>query len=54
MTDAVEFLRAKSIPMVIFGPGDAALIHKPEESVRISEFLDCLHYYIALAINYLS
>jgi len=53
MTDAVSFLGAKPIPMVICGPGDTALIHQPEEYVRIPEYMDCIKYYIALAINYL-
>ena len=53
MTDAVSFLKAKRIPMVICGPGDTALIHQPDEHVRIPDVMDSVKYYIALAINYL-
>jgi succinyl-diaminopimelate desuccinylase len=53
MTDAVSFLKAKRIPMVICGPGDTALIHQPDEHVRIPDVIDSVKYYIALAINYL-
>ncbi|MBN1222927.1 MAG: M20 family metallopeptidase [Candidatus Aminicenantes bacterium] len=52
MTDAVSFLERKSIPMIICGPGDTTLIHKPEEHVYIPEYIDCIKYYIALAINF--
>jgi len=54
MTDAVSFLKEKSIPMIICGPGNTDLIHQPNEHVRIPEYLDCIKYYIALAINYLA
>jgi len=54
MTDAVSFLKAKAIPMIIFGPGEMSLIHQPEEHVSISQVCDAVKFYVALAINYLS
>jgi succinyl-diaminopimelate desuccinylase len=53
ITDAVSFLRSKSIPMIIFGPGDTSLIHKPDEHVSLSQVCDAVKFYVALAINYL-
>jgi len=53
MTDAVSFLKNKSIPMIIFGPGEMSLIHKADEHVSLSQVCDAVKFYIALAINYL-
>jgi succinyl-diaminopimelate desuccinylase len=53
MTDAVSFLKSRSIPMIIFGPGDTSLIHKPDEHVSLTQVCDAVKFYVALAINYL-
>jgi len=54
MTDAVSFLKNKSISMIIFGPGEMSLIHKPDEHVSLSQVCDAVKFYVALAINYLA
>jgi len=53
MTDAVSYLKNKKIPMIIFGPGDLSLIHKPDEHVAISQVIEAIKFYVALAINFL-
>lgn len=52
-TDGVSFEKEKYIPMIIYGPGDPSRSHKPNEYVEISQVIDSVKYYIALAINYL-
>ncbi|MGQ9646194.1 MAG: M20 family metallopeptidase [Thermodesulfobacteriota bacterium] len=39
-TDAVAFVPALKIPMIICGPGDARLAHQPDESVEASKLIE--------------
>jgi acetylornithine deacetylase/succinyl-diaminopimelate desuccinylase-like protein len=40
-TDARTFINEAHIPAVIFGPGDPAAAHTYDESIAISQVVDC-------------
>ncbi|MGG3639980.1 M20 family metallopeptidase [Bacillus gobiensis] len=53
-TDASVFtIKKKNTPILIFGPGDPALAHQPNEWVDTRKYMEAIRYYIALAVNYL-
>lgn len=39
-SDASIFLKNRSIPVILFGPGESAEAHKPNESVRLESYFD--------------
>jgi acetylornithine deacetylase/succinyl-diaminopimelate desuccinylase-like protein len=42
------------VPVLIFGPGDAALAHQPEEAVSIAAMLDAARVYASAALAWLA
>jgi len=52
-TDAAQFVPALGIPMIICGPGIAALAHQPDEYVEIDKLLEAALLYEQLALDLL-
>jgi succinyl-diaminopimelate desuccinylase len=52
-TDARFLINDLHIPAVIFGPGDLALAHKPDEYVPLSEYYDAAQIYAGIALRLL-
>jgi acetylornithine deacetylase/succinyl-diaminopimelate desuccinylase family protein len=52
-TDANLMVDPGDIPTVIFGPGDLAVAHKPDEFVPIDELLDACKIYVAAILSLL-
>ncbi len=48
----VELLAAHGIPSVLFGPGDIAVAHAPNEYVPLKEVIDATKVYALLAYQY--
>jgi succinyl-diaminopimelate desuccinylase len=52
-TDAVAFVPALKIPMIICGPGDSKLAHQPNEHVEISKLVQAAKIYTLAAVKLL-
>lgn len=52
-TDASIYKQHLNIPILIYGPGQLAMAHQPDEYVEVSKFLDSIRYYTSLALGYL-
>jgi acetylornithine deacetylase/succinyl-diaminopimelate desuccinylase family protein len=52
-TDANLLVDPGGIPTVIFGPGDLAVCHKPDEFVPIDELVDACKIYVAAILSLL-
>ncbi len=46
-SDATIFAGSYDIPTILFGPGDSGEAHKPNESVKISEYIKSIDIYSA-------
>jgi succinyl-diaminopimelate desuccinylase len=55
-TDASVFVpgAGDSLPVIIYGPGDEALAHQPNEYVEVAKYLDAITFYKELALRYLA
>lgn len=53
-TDARFLINDLHIPAVIFGPGDLALAHRPDEYVPLSEYFDAAQIYTGIALRLLT
>lgn len=45
--DMRHLVNQGGIPAIIFGPGTIAQAHKPDEHIRIAEYVDCIDHLIA-------
>jgi len=52
-TDAVAFVPALKIPMIICGPGDARLAHQPDEHVEVAKLIEAARIYTLAALSLL-
>ncbi len=54
-TDASVFVpgAGDGLPVIIYGPGDEALAHQPNEYVEVAKYLDAITFYKELALRYL-
>ena len=54
-TDASVFVpgAGDGLPVIIYGPGDEALAHQPNEYVEVGKYLDAITFYKELALRYL-
>jgi succinyl-diaminopimelate desuccinylase len=52
-TDGSVYSPSLGIPVLIYGPGDPAMAHQPNEWLAIDNFIESIRYYMALAIEYL-
>ncbi len=52
-TDAVAFVPALNIPMIICGPGDARLAHQPDEHVEVAKLIEATTIYTLAAVSLL-
>ena len=53
-TEACIFVPALDVPTIIFGPGDAALAHQPDEHVEIAEMVQAARVYALAAAQLLA
>lgn len=53
-TEAAIFLPALGVPTIIFGPGDPALAHQPNEFVEIAAMVDAGRAYAEAAVAFLA
>ena len=55
-TDASVFVpgAGDGLPVIIYGPGDEALAHQPNEYVEVGKYLDAITFYKELALRYLA
>ncbi|RMF91632.1 MAG: M20 family peptidase [Nitrospinota bacterium] len=53
-TDASVFSYNRDLPFVICGPGHPELAHQPDEYIVVSDYLQAIPFYCALAERYLS
>jgi len=53
-TEAAIFVPALRVPCIIFGPGNAALAHQPDEFTEIDELVQAAHVYAAAAVKLLT
>jgi len=53
-TEAAIYVPVLHVPVLIFGPGDAALAHQPEEAVSIAAMLDAARVYASAALAWLA
>ena len=53
-TEACIFVPALHVPNIIFGPGDAALAHQPDEFIEIDEMVKAARVYAAVAAQLLT
>ncbi|HJU20907.1 MAG TPA: M20/M25/M40 family metallo-hydrolase [Casimicrobiaceae bacterium] len=44
--DMRHLVNQGGIPTIVFGPGSVAQIHKPNESIEIAQYLDCIDYLV--------
>jgi succinyl-diaminopimelate desuccinylase len=51
-TDGSVLAAPAQIPTLIYGPGDDALAHRPNESVSVSAYLSSIEFYYQLARSY--
>jgi len=51
-TDASIYSSALNIPIIIYGPGNEAVAHQPDEYIEIESFLNSISYYVELARRY--
>ena len=52
-TDAVVFLPGRNIPAILYGPGDAAMAHQPDEYVPADRLEEAARFYAAMIERYL-
>ncbi len=50
--DMRHLVNQSGIPSIIFGPGSIAQAHKPDESIAVQEYLDCIDYLIEFIWNW--
>jgi acetylornithine deacetylase/succinyl-diaminopimelate desuccinylase-like protein len=53
-TDGALLADPGGIETLVFGPGDLAVAHSPEESVAIGELVEAARIYAALALDFCS
>jgi succinyl-diaminopimelate desuccinylase len=53
-TEASIFLPALGVPAIIFGPGDAAQAHQPDEYIEIDEMVEAARVYAEVAAQLLT
>lgn len=54
-TDASTFVLGleHKLPILIYGPGDETMAHKPNEYVEVSKYIDSIKFYKEVALRYL-
>lgn len=54
-TDASTFVLGlkHKLPVLIYGPGDETMAHKPNEYVEVSKYIDSIKFYKEVALQYL-
>lgn len=52
-TDAAIFLPPTGLPAILYGPGDAAMAHQPDEHVSIERVREAAHFYASMIERYL-
>lgn len=53
-TDASVFATALRIPVLIFGPGDEKMAHRPDEYVELDKYFKAIKFYVAFILDYLA
>ncbi|MEJ2709546.1 MAG: M20 family metallopeptidase [Anaerolineales bacterium] len=52
-TEAAIFVPALGVPTLIYGPGDPALAHQPDEHVQLEKMVEATRAYLAAAVRLL-
>jgi len=52
-TEAAIYVPALRVPVLIYGPGDPALAHQPDEHVEVTRMVDASRVYLASAVRLL-
>jgi succinyl-diaminopimelate desuccinylase len=52
-TEAAIFVPALGVPTLIYGPGDPALAHQPDEHVQLEKMVEATRSYLAAAVRLL-
>jgi len=52
-TEAAIFVPALGVPTLIYGPGDPALAHQPDEHVQLQKMVEATRAYLAAAVRLL-
>ena len=52
-TDVVVFLPGTDLPAILYGPGDAAMAHQPDECVPLEKLEEAARFYAAMIERYL-
>jgi succinyl-diaminopimelate desuccinylase len=52
-TDASVYQEALRVPVIIYGPGEAAVCHQPDEWVSLTKYVNAIRFYANLARRFL-
>lgn len=52
-TDAAIFLPKTNLPAILYGPGDPAMAHQPDEFVPVDALVEAAHFYAGMIERYL-